>query len=172
MILDVTSVISGKADALDVDYQFLPSDVENGELFIPDGVTLPNPVHVSGTFQNQAGLFTLRAAADVNYETVCARCLDPLAGTLSLRFERTVVLKAPESGELPDEYLLMTDGKLRIDEELFEEMMLSFPLRFLCSEDCPGLCPKCGKPLREGDCGCPKKEIDPRLAKLQKLLDL
>ena len=29
-------------------------------------------------------------------------------------------------------------------------------------------CPKCGKPLREGDCGCPKKEIDPRLAVLQK----
>ena len=33
------------------------------------------------------------------------------------------------------------------------------------------VCPKCGKPRREGDCGCPTKEIDPRLAPLQKILE-
>ena len=27
-------------------------------------------------------------------------------------------------------------------------------------------CPKCGKKLRDGDCGCPKKEPDPRWAVL------
>ena len=33
----------------------------------------------------------------------------------------------------------------------------------------PGMtkCPKCGKPKREGDCGCSAKEIDPRLAVLK-----
>ena len=30
-------------------------------------------------------------------------------------------------------------------------------------------CPKCGKPLREGSCGCPTKEIDPRWAVLASL---
>ena len=37
----------------------------------------------------------------------------------------------------------------------------------------PGMikCPKCGKPRREGDCGCPTKEIDPRLAILATLFD-
>jgi uncharacterized protein len=44
-------------------------------------------------------------------------------------------------------------------------------MRILCDEDCPGLCPKCGKPKREGECGCPTREIDPRLAILQTLLD-
>jgi hypothetical protein len=49
-----------------------------------------------------------------------------------------------------------------IDEELREELILDFPMRLLCSEDCPGLCPKCGKPRREGDCGCDLTERDPR----------
>jgi uncharacterized protein len=42
-------------------------------------------------------------------------------------------------------------------------------MRLLCDEDCPGLCAKCGKPLREGSCGCSSKEIDPRWAVLATL---
>ena len=34
-----------------------------------------------------------------------------------------------------------------------------------------GLCPKCGKNRNEGPCGCDGREIDSRLAVLQKLLD-
>ena len=49
-------------------------------------------------------------------------------------------------------------------------IILAFPMRLLCDEDCPGLCPKCGKPKREGECGCPTREIDPRLAVLATLL--
>jgi len=41
----------------------------------------------------------------------------------------------------------------------------------LCDEDCKGLCPKCGQDLNQGQCGCVTKEIDPRLAVLQKFLD-
>ena len=67
--------------------------------------------------------------------------------------------------------LVIENGKLDLDEEIREELLLSFPMRFLCREDCPGLCPKCGKPLSQGDCGCPTTEPDPRLAVLKKLFD-
>ena len=43
-------------------------------------------------------------------------------------------------------------------------------MRVLCSEDCKGLCPKCGRDLNEGECGCDLKEPDPRLAVLAQLL--
>ena len=33
-----------------------------------------------------------------------------------------------------------------------------------------GLCPKCGKNLNTGDCGCDKRDIDPRLEALKSLL--
>ena len=56
-------------------------------------------------------------------------------------------------------------------EQLSEILLLDFPTRVLCSEDCKGLCHKCGKDLNEGDCGCDHREIDPRFAVLQQLLD-
>ena len=73
--------------------------------------------------------------------------------------------------EHEDSYVMIRDGKLDVDEALREELLMCFPMRLLCDEDCPGLCPKCGKPKKEGDCGCPEKEIDPRLAVLKNWLD-
>ena len=44
-------------------------------------------------------------------------------------------------------------------------------LKILCSEDCKGLCPRCGADLNQGPCSCVKKDVDPRLAVLAKLLE-
>ena len=73
--------------------------------------------------------------------------------------------------EFVDEYVVLDGHELSVDDTLCEELVLSFPQRLLCSEDCEGLCPKCGKPRREGDCGCPTKEIDPRFAVLATFFD-
>ena len=71
---------------------------------------------------------------------------------------------------MPD-YVIVEDGFLDIDEQMKEQLELEFPSRFLCNDDCRGLCQKCGKNLNDGNCGCSTKEIDPRLMPLQKILD-
>ena len=38
--------------------------------------------------------------------------------------------------------------------------------KYLCSEDCKGLCSTCGADLNEGECGCSKGNIDPRWSQL------
>ena len=71
-----------------------------------------------------------------------------------------------------DEYVIVKNGFLDIDRELVEDLLLEFPPKLLCKEECKGLCSKCGKNLNFEACDCPKKkEIDPRLAILQKLLE-
>ncbi|MDD3689696.1 MAG: YceD family protein [Synergistaceae bacterium] len=40
------------------------------------------------------------------------------------------------------------------------------PRQVLCSKDCKGLCPLCGKSLNEGKCGCSPDTLDPRFKKL------
>ena len=57
-----------------------------------------------------------------------------------------------------------------LDEIIREQLILNMDMTVLCREDCKGLCPKCGRNLNEGDCGCDRTEIDPRLAKLKQLL--
>ena len=58
-----------------------------------------------------------------------------------------------------------------MDTQLMEQLEMEFPVRFLCREDCKGLCQRCGKNLNEGACDCTEREIDPRLAPLQRILD-
>ena len=63
------------------------------------------------------------------------------------------------------------DGEVDTDE-LFAGILLPlFPSRFLCSEDCRGLCPVCGRDLNTGSCGCGTRPVDPRLEKLRALLE-
>ena len=48
--------------------------------------------------------------------------------------------------------------------------ILEMDTKTLCSEDCKGLCHRCGADLNLGPCSC-KKDVDPRMAALAKLLE-
>ena len=50
-----------------------------------------------------------------------------------------------------------------------EQIHLALPLKPLCREDCPGICPRCGRPGAEADCGCAPVAGDPRWEALKKL---
>ena len=74
-----------------------------------------------------------------------------------------------ENGE-SDEIELLEDGKADLGELARTAFILGMDTKTLCSEDCKGLCSRCGADLNLGPCSC-KKEIDPRLAALAKLLE-
>ncbi len=50
-----------------------------------------------------------------------------------------------------------------------ENLILSIPMRWICSEDCKGICSGCGADLNTETCTCEAKEIDPRWEQLSKL---
>ena len=167
MILDVGPLLRGEAERIDIDYMLSPRSLE--------GIEFDTDAHVVGAITDNAGYMRLTLKAELGYRGECARCLAPVNGVFSLDFERTVVaegtLSEEQLDEHFDEYAVLDGSQLDIDEQLTEELILGFPKKLLCEEDCPGLCPKCGKLLREGDCGCPTKEIDPRLAILKTFFD-
>ena len=167
MILDAGPLLRGEVDRIDIDYMLSPQSL--------DGITINTDAHVTGSLTDNAGYMRLLLRAELEYSGECARCLAPVSDVFSLDFERTVVTEGTLSDEQLeehfDEYAVLDNAMLDVDEELREELILGFPSKLLCSEDCPGLCSKCGKPLRDGDCGCPTKEIDPRLAILKTFFD-
>ena len=168
MILDVGALLRGEKNRITFDYKLAPIPM--------DRVKFRDDAHVVGEITDSAGYMRLSLKVSVPFTAECARCLDEVKGEFEEMFERTVVTKGSidedKLEESVDEYAVLDEnGQLDVDDEILEIMALLFPKKFLCSEDCPGLCPTCGKPKREGNCGCPDKEIDPRLAVLKKLLD-
>ena len=66
-------------------------------------------------------------------------------------------------------FLDFSDDLIDLKQAVRDNILLSMPMRILCSLECPGLCPDCGRSLKEGPCQCSSKDIDPRLAVLEQL---
>jgi uncharacterized protein len=171
--LDLRPLLAGDR-LLEFDYELLlDADSEDTVSFLAD-VDFPSPMKVSGEITNTAGYMRMTLTMSVDYVAKCARCLSPVTGQFTLDLEKTV---APRNllGDLDedklDEFAIIEDGFLDMDEQLREQLEMEFPMRFLCHEDCKGLCPKCGKNLNEGNCNCDHTEIDPRMEPLRKLLE-
>jgi len=167
MILDAGPLLRGEVKRIDIDYMLSPEPL--------DGVVFQADARVTGALTDRAGYMCLHLQASLPYVGACARCLCDVKGEFVLDFERTVVaegtLSEEQLDEHFDEYAVLDGCELNVDEQLLEELILGFPTKLLCEDDCQGLCPKCGKPRREGDCGCPTKEIDPRWAVLKTFFD-
>jgi len=62
----------------------------------------------------------------------------------------------------------LSEGVESVDltEDIREDLLLGLPNFPLCSPDCKGLCPRCGRDLNRGPCGCPAAPPDRRWAAL------
>ncbi len=112
----------------------------------------------------------------------CTRCLEGFRQELDIRvdeFYRRPGMGALSSDgrELPgaeiqeeDEYII-DEGVIDLNLLVNDAVLLSLPIKRLCSEDCGGLCQHCGINLNRGECGCGSESIDPRLEVLRTLLD-
>lgn len=126
------------------------------------------PVEVSGAVRNMAGALVLSGSARSTVESRCDRCLKPI--TLKVDIPVETLLAEELEDEENDEIVLLENGQVDLDTLFTTACILGWEGKHLCREDCAGLCPKCGKDLNDGPCGC-GKELDPRFAVLAKLLD-
>jgi uncharacterized protein len=75
-----------------------------------------------------------------------------------------------DEGEDADGGYLFHDGcQLDLSDEVRSAILLSSPMKPLCSPECKGLCPVCGADMNEESCSCDARPADPRWKGLEKL---
>lgn len=90
----------------------------------------------------------------------CDRCLKEVEMPLAVSFVRELV--QADVSEREQEFL---DGfQLNIEDLLDSEILINWPMKVLCREDCRGICKICGRDLNTGECGCDDFVPDPRMA--------
>ena len=97
----------------------------------------------------------------------CDRCLTDV----NVPFDINVSKKLHISDEMvvseDEDISYINEGELDVDRLLFDEILVDWPSKVLCKENCLGICPKCGADLNTSPCDCDRRELDPRMAKFQ-----
>ena len=99
-------------------------------------------------------------------EIPCDRCLEPVQNELELDFVKNVDLSVAD-GEQSDDFdeSNYIDGyELDVEQLVCNEVLIGWPTKVLCSEDCKGICNVCGQNLNQGACNCEDTSLDPRMS--------
>lgn len=99
----------------------------------------------------------------------CARCLEDVPTEFSLDVDKTIDLKASDEDRINDldETCYINHSSLDVDLLVSNEILIHFPMKTLCREDCKGICFKCGQNLNLGECGCDRESLDPRMSAIR-----
>ncbi len=162
MKLNLKQLFDLENEAITFDYQIDLSAFER-DLSFP----FQSPVTVKGSACNSAGVVTLSYTASFTMNLVCDRCLASFERSFCMDFSHVVVRASALQDD--DDYVVTQDDTLCLDELVQEDIDLELPSKFLCKDDCKGLCSRCGADLNQGACTC-KPQGDPRLAALKDLL--
>ena len=86
----------------------------------------------------------------------CDRCLEDVSVYVDIDYE--------------DEYMV-SEESVDTDEIISKEIILNWPMKILCKEDCKGLCLKCGRNLNRSQCECDTFIPDPRMAAIKDIFE-
>ena len=128
------------------------------------------PVIAEGTVRNTAGVLVMKGSIRTTIHGVCDRCASDFDQDVEIPID-VVLVEELSNEDSEDEWVFPLEADSADLEDIVRTVfVLNMDSKLLCSEDCKGLCFRCGKNLNHGPCDC-KKEIDPRLAALRQLLD-
>ena len=165
MLIDLKKYFSNENMAQQINYSIDLSGVE-----IDGHKPFVTPVHIVGDIRAFASSAELHVTVSYAFSMPCNRCLAETRKELSHSISHVLVNKLNEEEDF-DDYIVVEGDTLDLDDLIYSDVILLTPSKYVCSEDCKGLCPTCGKNLNEGECACDKQHTDPRLEALRQLLN-
>lgn len=160
MIIDVSGILKEFGGKLDI----------HGEIeFDADAADFDGPIKIDGSICNNGQTLRLDAKCSGVLNTTCARCLKDIKPEIEFPVEENFV---QDSDTVRDDDVIPFDGyTIDIDAVVLDSFYLNAPIRFVCNDDCKGLCPICGTDLNKGSCSCDNDYIDPRWSGLAEMLN-
>ena len=165
MIIDVSGILKEFGGKIKIDGEVdLPDTDFMGEMY-----TFKTPISVKGDVTNNGKSLILAVVCSGKMGTQCARCMKDITVDIDFPVEEHLVRSDGEFSE--DEDIITFDGHtVELDGIIADNLIMNIEGRYLCKDDCKGLCPVCGQDLNEGECGCSREVIDPRWQGLADLM--
>lgn len=126
----------------------IPSQDVLGEQVSFDRVELVGTYHAS---PNQE--IEVTGSLKTKAHSRCAKCLEKASEEVTSSFHEVF---SPTGDPEDLDVFLYRGNEIDLHRLMFTTAVLALPIRFLCKEDCKGLCLKCGGDLNKQACTCKK----------------
>ncbi|UWG96156.1 DUF177 domain-containing protein [Dehalobacter sp. DCM] len=133
-----------------------------------DEYTFTQPAEVTLDIENLGKSLLVKGTIRLVIAVNCSRCLKPFTYSSEITFEDEWFPAEFASEAMDESAFIFEKDEFAIDDRIIEQIVLQLPMKFLCSEDCKGLCLKCGADLNTRTCSCISEDIDPRFEILSK----
>lgn len=169
MIIDISKVVKSinKEVSEEVSIEMNSFESRLGEF--PILQKSPVVLHIQN--QENKTLF-ITASVDITVGIPCGRCLEEVPTHICFDIDKKLDI---EDSVLVDDEMEENDYligfELDVDKLVYAEILVNWPMKVLCKEDCEGICKVCGANLNKGDCGCQRTELDPRMAAIQDIFN-
>ena len=163
MLLDISDVLKKPDSQIDVNCDVCVDDKEFENALI----TFDKPLKVCGKVRNFGGVVMLDAKVSGEYNAVCDRCGGNSVFEIEFDFSEGFS-KTPDEDE---EIMLLADENINISEAVLRNVFMNLPMKHICSQDCKGICPKCGTNLNEAQCDCEDDSWNPQFDILKGLFN-
>ena len=165
MLLGLSGIIDCPGASLPFSTSVDLSDLQSGQCY-----PVSEPVLISGTVRNTAGVLVMTGNISTTIHGICDRCATAFDQDVSIPVDVVLVTELSNE-ENEDETVFPLEGDSADLEEIVRTVfVLNLDSKLLCKSDCKGLCCRCGRNLNFEPCIC-QKELDPRFAALKQLLE-
>lgn len=159
-MIDISKLLRSNDSIEEIHKEFNIKEIEHNY----DKIIFEKPIKFDGTITNINKIVNVEGNIEVNFKINCYSCNEEIEYYQTIDIKETF-MQAP--GE--EEYPILAE-QIDLEKAIKDNIMLKLPTRFVCKDDCKGICKTCGKNLNYGKCNCNDFEIDPRLEKLKQLL--
>lgn len=162
MLIDISDLISKKTNKKEVSVSFEGKNIT----FEGEDIQFVDSIKVEGTITTIGDIINFDGTIQTTLNLACSRCLENFNYPLEIEIhEKFSKVLHDEDNDL----IIINSDKIDFFSIIETNIILSLPMKKLCSEECKGLCSVCGTNLNHSTCNCEKNDIDPRLAKLREL---
>jgi uncharacterized protein len=112
---------------------------------------------------------TIDVSAKVSILIPCSRCLDDVETVFDINVSKKLDFSETEIDRIKemDETNYIEGYDLNVDLLVYDEILIDFPMKVLCTKECKGICNVCGTNQNKEVCDCYKSVGDPRMSAIQ-----
>ena len=121
------------------------------------------------TFRNKGKKhIDFKCVGTVTLVIPCDKCLEPVEYKVNIDCFKDLDMNKTSEQKIAelDEEIYLDGTKFDTEVFIYNEILVSLPMKVLCKEDCKGICNRCGANLNMGSCKCDNAEPGTGMSKI------